>query len=68
MTEPRPIYVRTSAGRVHVVTDRGGARSSYEACNLDDAPGKEPEITAEELANVEPESLCQNPSCFGRVD
>lgn len=68
MTEPRLINVRTAAGRVHRATEVNGRRSSYEACNLDDAPGVEPEITDAELSEVSPEDLCQHPSCFGEVD
>jgi hypothetical protein len=67
VTEPRLIYVRTAAGEVHVVTERNGVRSSYEGCNLDDAPGTEAEITAGEVSEVEPDRLCQHPSCFGEV-
>lgn len=64
MSEPVRTYVRTRAGRYHLATTTEEHRFVNEACNLDDAPGEETEVTFAELEAADEGSLCAR--CFPR--
>jgi hypothetical protein len=52
------VYVRTKAGRIHKADQADGVRRVDERCNLDDAPGREEEITLMDLERAQPRDLC----------
>jgi hypothetical protein len=65
---PEFVFVRTNAGRIHKAVKADGERYTNEACNLDDAPGQEVEVTFADLERADPSDLCQQPSCFGEPE
>jgi hypothetical protein len=65
---PEFVFVRTNAGRIHKAVKAAGERYTNEACNLDDAPGQEVEVTFADLERADPSDLCQQPSCFGEPE
>lgn len=65
---PEFVFVRTKAGRIHKAVKAAAERYTNEACNLDDAPGEEVEVTFADLERADPANLCRQPSCFGELE
>jgi hypothetical protein len=59
MTDPRAVFVRTKAGRIHKAVRLDGRLLTDEGDNLDDAPGEEVEVTFTDLERADPRDLCQ---------
>jgi hypothetical protein len=59
VTDPKVVFVRTKAGRIHKATRLDGRLLTDEGDNLDDANGQKHEITFAELEHASPSDLCQ---------
>jgi len=62
---PTYVAVEVAGGRIHWAVRAADGLLSREACNLDDA-GQLRVLTDDELANADPERLCER--CFAKPE